>query len=204
MRCMNCGGQTPDGSDFCQYCGYSFTGKIRPTQTQVQGKEGMSVATIIIVVVVVLIVVPTVLSALLYFMVLGFGGTSSQTPDSFLTRTTVTYGVKITFAPVSMDTQWSDVTILLSDGSNATLWAPLTTNLVNGPIAKYVSPSKSLGSLTVYLNITDLAGNGYVNQGDFFTMTTPSVGTFSSATAYTVTIMHDPTAAEICHTTFFG
>ena len=162
--------------------------------------EGVSpvIATILMV------AITVVLAAVLYVMVLGFGGTSTQTPTSSLTKSTVTSGVKMTFAPVSVDTQWSDVTILLSDGTNTQQWTPLTTDLDNATTAKYVSASKTLGSLTIYLNITDLAGNGYVNQGDYFTATTPSASTFSSATTYTVTIMHDPTAAEICHLNFQG
>ena len=61
-----------------------------------------------------------------------------------------------------------------------------------------------LGSLSIYCNVTDLIGNGYVNQGDYFTFTTPSSSTFAPYTTYTVTIMHDPTAAETCHTSFAG
>ena len=204
LRCASCGGQTPDGSEFCQNCGYSITGKIRPTQRQVQEKSGMSVGTIVIIVIVVLVIVPVVLSAVLYFMVLGFGSTSSQTPVSFLTKTTVTYGVKMTFGPVSTEMQWSDVTILLNDGSITQSWAPATADLDTGTVATCAYVEKSLGILTVYLNVTDLTGNGHVNAGDFFTLTTPSVGTFNTATTYTVTIMHDPTGAAICHAYFTG
>jgi flagellin-like protein len=161
--------------------------------------EGVSpvIATILMV------AITVVLAAVLYVMVLGFGGTSTQTPTSSLTKSTVTSGVKLTFAPVSVDTQWSDITVLLSDGTNTVQWEPATTSLDNGTTAKQVLGDETLSSLSVYCNITDLAGNGYVNQGDYVVLTTGG-GTFSSATTYTVTIMHDPSAAEMCHATFQG
>jgi flagellin-like protein len=161
--------------------------------------EGVSpvIATILMV------AITVVLAAVLYVMVLGFGGTSTQTPTSSLTKSTVTSGVKLTFAPVSVDTQWSDVTILLSDGTNTVQWATVTTDLDDGTTTKDEFTVVTLGALSVYCNVTDLAGNGYVNQGDYFVLTTGG-GSFSSATTYTATIMHDPTAAEICHMTFQG
>ncbi|HIH02144.1 TPA: type IV pilin [Thermoplasmata archaeon] len=164
--------------------------------------EGVSpvIATILMV------AITVVLAAVLYVMVLGFGGTSTQTPTSSLTKSTVTSGVKMTFAPVSVDTQWSDVTILLSDGTDTVQWATVTTDLDDGTTTKdeFTVVTLTTASINIYCNVTDLAGNGYVNQGDYFVLTTGGANAFSSATTYTVTIMHDPTAAEICHLNFQG
>jgi len=151
-----------------------------------------------------MVAITVVLAAVLYVMVLGFGGTSTQTPTSSLTKSTVTGGNKFTFAPMSKDTPWTDVSILLSDGSNTATWTPLTTDLDNGTTAKWNSAAKLVGTLSVYLNITDLAGNGYVNQGDYLTATLGNGQAFSSSTTYVITIMHDPSAAEVCHTNFQG
>jgi flagellin-like protein len=153
-----------------------------------------------------MVAITVVLAAVLYVMVLGFGGTSTQTPTSSITKSSVTYGVKYTFAPMSKDTPWSDVTILLQDASgNTATWSPVTTDLDNGTTAKKPFTAVALGTITnVWCNVTDLAGNGYVNQGDFVTFQTGSANTFSSAITYTVTIMHDPTSAEICHASFNG
>ncbi len=152
-----------------------------------------------------MVAITVVLAAVLYVMVLGFGGTTSQTPTSSVTKSTVNYGVKYMFAPMSKDTPWGDVTILLQDqAGNPVSWAPLTTNLDNGTTDRYFGGSKALGAMTVWCNITDLAGNGYVNQGDFVTFTTGSASTFSASTTYTVTIMHDPSSAEVCHASFNG
>lgn len=160
MNCKGCGRQITDESVFCQYCGYSITGQMRPAQQPAQAKSGMSVAMIVVVVVVAFVLITVVLAAVLYVMVLGFGGTSSQTPTSSLWKATVTDGVKLTFAPVSADMQWSDVTILLSDGTNTVQWSPATADLVDGTTVKAFMGVQSLTSLSVYCNATDLAGNG--------------------------------------------
>ena len=162
--------------------------------------EGVSpvIATILMV------AITVVLAAVLYVMVLGFGGTSSQTPTTSLSKESITSGWKFKFAPVSVDTQWSDVTVQLTDGSNTVQWTPATTDLDNGTTAKSLEGIQTLGSLSVFCNVTDLAGNGYVNQGDFLAITTSGATPFSSATTYTVTIMHDPTAAEMCDMDFQG
>ena len=204
MNCRGCGRPISDDSVFCQYCGYSITGIGRPAQQGVQAKKGMSTGTIVAIVVIVIVIIPIVLSAILYVMVLGFGGTSSQTPTTSLSKESVTSGWKFKFTSVSVATQWSDVTIQLSDGWNTVQWAPATTDLDDGTTTKCNEGPKTLGSLTVFCNITDLTGNGYVNQGDFIVLTTDGATPFSYTTTYTVTIMHDPTAAEMCDMDFQG
>ena len=161
--------------------------------------EGVSpvIATILMV------AITVVLAAVLYVMVLGFGTDTTTTPTSSITKSSVSSGVKMTFAPVSVDTQWDDITILLSDGTNTIQWTPATANLDNTTTAKELLGTDDLGSLAVYCNVTDLAGNGYVNQGDYFTLISGG-GSFSSATTYTATIMHSPSAGEMCHQTFQG
>ncbi|MCJ2532836.1 MAG: type IV pilin [Candidatus Thermoplasmatota archaeon] len=163
--------------------------------------EGVSpvIATILMV------AITVVLAAVLYVMVLGFGTDTTTTPTSSITKTTVSSGVKLTFAPVSVDTQWDDITILLSDGTNTIQWTPATANLDNTTTAKELLGTGTglLGSLAVYCNVTDLAGNGYVNQGDYFTLISGG-GSFSTATTYTATIIHAPSAGEMCHQTFQG
>ena len=148
-----------------------------------------------------MVVTPIVLSAVLYFMVLGFGGTSTQTPTSSITTSTVMNGEKLTFTPMSMDTLWSDVTVLLSDGYNVAAWSPQIDTLYGVGTIVWVGGSQMLGALDVFANVTDLAGNGYVNQGDYFTLTAGG-GSFSALTTYTVTIMFNPTSDEICHSVF--
>ena len=153
-----------------------------------------------------MVAITVVLAAVLYVMVLGFGGTSTQTPTSSLSKITPgpSYGVKFQFAPMSKDTAWTDVSLQLSDGSTTVQWSPLTTDLDNGTTAKYVGATKTLGSMTVWCNITDLVGNGYVTSGDYLPFTTGSAATFSAATTYTATVIYDPTSSKVCDANFQG
>jgi len=122
---------------------------------------------------------------------------------SSLSRTLIPGGVKIVFPPLSKKVAWGDVSMLLTDGTNTKEWKPLTTDLNNGTAANWVGGSQMLGSLKVFLNVTDLTGNGYVNQGDCFTLTVGG-GVFSTTATYTITIMDIPLAAAICHIDFQG
>ena len=127
----------------------------------------------------------------------------SQTPTSSIETSTVINGEKFAFAPMSMDTLWSNVTILLSDGYNVAAWSPQIETIWGGGTIVWVGMPQMLGTLVVFANVTDLAGNGYVNQGDYFTLIA-SGRSFSTATTYTVTIMFNPTNDEICHSVFTG
>jgi len=107
---------------------------------------------------------------------------------------------------MSKDTPWSDVSVLLTDGANSKTWTLLTTDLDNGTTAKYnlIATVANLGTLKVNISVVDLAGNGYVNQGDYITLTLGTGQAFSNTVTYTITIMHDPSSAEICHLDFQG
>ncbi|MGB2825540.1 MAG: archaellin/type IV pilin N-terminal domain-containing protein, partial [Thermoplasmata archaeon] len=102
--------------------------------------EGVSpvIATILMV------AITVVLAAVLYVMVLGFGGDTTTTPTSSLTKSSVSSGVKLTFAPVSVDTQWDDITILLSDGTNTVQWSPITASLDNTTTSKQIIAAQAL------------------------------------------------------------
>lgn len=197
MRCSDCGGEIQGRYDFCPHCGFSITGRMRPVPQQLRKKRGMSGITIIIIVVVVVVVVPMILAATLYYMTLGFGGGTVE-PTTLLAAAGIPGGVKMTFSAESnIDIIWSDVTILLSDGVTTATWALFAEDLDGGSAVTAAYGSRSVGG-TVFLNVTDITGNAYVNQGDYFTLT----GSLSTASTYTVTLVYDPTASEICHRTF--
>jgi len=149
-----------------------------------------------------MVAITVVLAAVLYVMVLGFGGTSQQTPTTQLTKGTVTGGVKMTLAAVSIETLWSDVTILIDDGTNTDSWTNISSeDLQTGQAVTKNYGICTIGALDVTLKMTDIAGNGYANQGDYFTLTASS---FLTTTTYTVTLIFDPTSSEITHQTFNG
>lgn len=60
-----------------------------------------------------------------------------------------------------------------------------------------------MGALDVWLNVTDLAANGRMNNGDYITLTT-SNGQFSMSTTYTLTLIYEPTAGAMVYYGFTG
>jgi len=208
MRCSGCGTDVSESMSFCPRCGRQlgippFYGKTlgeRPRQGT--GESERSTLLLVIAVVIIVLVLPIVLSAVLYFMVLGFGNSDGTGPVSSLTRESVQSGERFTFASISRDTVWSDITIVLSDGLNSVAWTPSTSELDDGSSTTARYPVVMLGDISVFCNITDLAGNGRINGGDFFTLTTGSLNRFDATGTYSVTVIYDPNGGQICSTVF--
>jgi len=198
IRCGNCGGEIQGRYDFCPTCGYNLTGRMRPVHLQLQKRRGMSTTTIVILLVALVVVIPTALAAVLYVMTSEDG--TVEPPYMSLTVTQIAGGVKMTLSEgLNIDTIWSDVTILLSDGVTTDMWTPWAEDLDGRTAVTAAYGSRTVG-VPVFLNIMDIAGNGYLNAGDYFTLT----GSLLATTTYTATLVFDPTASEICHQTFTG
>ena len=161
-----------------------------------------------------MVAITVVLAAVLYVMVLGFGGTSTQAPTTSLAKKTPgpSYGVKYEFVSISKTTSWDDVSIQLSDGTNNLAWHPVKTSYASGVTVSHGEAAAAgdvLGTLHIWCNITDLTGNGNVNGGDYFTLVTVASGvagvpTFAGSTTYTISIIYDVTPEKIFDTTFNG
>ena len=164
--------------------------------------EGVSpvIATIL------LVAITVVLAATLYYMVLGFGGDTASNipPVGEIMSDTTTNGMMFTFTQLSRDTTWGEIVIVFSDGTNVTTFRNVSTDALHtgDPVTVQIG-ANPLGLLTVYLNITDMVGNGYVNGGDYFTLTT-SGGSFSNIVTYEVIVIHDPSDSRITFDTFQG
>jgi len=169
-----------------------------------QDPESKHVGKICIVLAVVGILASVGLAAILYVMVLGFGSADVYAPVAVLSRNTVTNGVKFTFVSVSSSTSWEDVRVTLTDGLESVSWSPHTYDLDLGSSSQIQLPAESLGAMTVTCTVSDIAGNGLVNSGDYFTLTTSGSSTFSPATTYTVTILHAPTGSSMTSSSFAG
>ncbi len=153
-----------------------------------------------------LVGVTVVLAATLYIMAFGFGtGTTDTPPVATFTKSYVENGLKFTFTPFSKDTVWGDVSFVLTAEADSISFVNFTTEDMmsdSGTVTKNLG-YQPLGNLSVYMNLTDLAGNGYVNQGDSFTLTTGG-GAFSNAVNYDINVMYDPIGAVIDSVTFQG
>lgn len=142
-----------------------------------------------------MVAITVVLAAVLYVMVLGFGGTQQTTPVATYSKATISNGVKITIVSISKtDVIWDDVKIQLSDGTNFAEWSPIADNLDNGSASSNNLGSANLGALGVTCIVFDIAGNGYVSGSDYFTLTASS---FSSTTTYTAVLVYKVTGERI-------
>ncbi|MEM4276206.1 MAG: archaellin/type IV pilin N-terminal domain-containing protein [Thermoplasmata archaeon] len=145
-----------------------------------------------------MVAITVVLAAVLYVMVLGFGGTSSTPSIQKLRGSTVTNGYKIELTNPTSEVKWDDVSsIQLTDGTNTVAWSNISSTKQSSgtpAIGKY--GGKTLGTLTVFLNITDLAGDGKVSQGDYLVFTTGG-GSFSSTATYTLTMLYRTTGGSL-------
>jgi len=164
--------------------------------------EGVSpvIATIL------LVAITVVLAATLYYMVIGFGGDTASNipPVGDVVMDNVPSGMKFTFTPFSRDVVWADIAILISDGTNMTLFNNITTSVLHtgDPVTAQFG-SLPLASLTVFLNVSDMTGNGHVNGGDSFTLTSGG-GRFANNITYEVSIIYKPSDSVIVSDTFQG
>jgi DNA-directed RNA polymerase subunit RPC12/RpoP len=166
--------------------------------------ESKHVGKICVILAVVGILASVGIAAVMYLMVMNFGGVDGNIPVASLTRNTITYGMKFTFVAVSSSTSWEDVTITLTDQLEFVWWYPHAFDLDPGISSEIQLSAESLGAMTVTCTVYDLAGNGLVNGGDYFTLTTSGSSTFTPATAYEVTIVHEPTGSSMASITFTG
>ena len=202
MRCPECGAEAGENVKFCPRCGHSFDPWTRrPIQQYAhpaRRNDDSKTAIIIIVVVIAVVVVPIILSALMYFMVVGFGTDNRQTtPSISFTRTEVTGGQKFTVAGVVYEAYWSDIMISLGDGPNSVSWTPPDWKFVeHGDYRQYSGGPSMFGQIVVWFNITDENGM-VVNPGDYFTLTTGGPYQWSVGTEYIVSLTFLPTSELI-------
>jgi len=197
MRCPNCGTEAGGDIKFCPRCGYSYDQRaVTPQQGYIQPQpQGMSKTTLVIIILlVVLVIVPVVLSAILYIMVLGFGGTST-TPGATYVQAPITNGEQVTIVAISRtDVRWDDIKVQLSDGTYFAEWDPRTADLDGGSAVTAPYAAEFLGTLLVGLTVTDVGGNGFVSGSDFFRVTATS---FDSEAFYSAVLIYEPTGESI-------
>jgi len=155
-----------------------------------------------------LVGITVVLAATLYVMVFGFGANTNTPPVADFTKSSVQGGLKFTFTPFSKDTTWEMISIVLTDDKDAISFNNTTKASMSSPsgtltTVTHCDGSRALGSLTIWMNATDLAGNGFVNQGDSVTLTTAG-GQFSKSTIYSIFLVYKPTGDTITSMDFTG
>ncbi len=147
-----------------------------------------------------MVAITVVLAAVLYVMVLGFGGTTGATPSLQITQRTALSepeGFKFSLTTPTAEVTWTDFTVILQSGATSATWnTALQTELTGSGVQVQMLAAQVLvpgGTVNFYVNITDLGGNGVVTNGDSFTVT----GNFASGTQYTVILLHEPTGGRM-------
>ena len=138
-----------------------------------------------------MVAITVVLAAVLYVMVMGFGGSTASTPTgAFTSATGASTAKQINIGVISPTTKWTDCKVTIT---------PAAGTLV-------VSSAITVGTTTASFTLaggytasgTNLAANGNVNQGDFITFTAG----LTSGTSYTITLLYVPTGGQICSLSF--
>ena len=141
-----------------------------------------------------MVAITVVLAAVLYVMVLGFGGTSTTTPAATYAKQTITNGEKITIVSITKsDVSWDDIKIQLSNGATIVSWDTVAANHASS--ATYAYAGQALASQTVLCNVTDVAGNGFVSGTDYFTVVVS--GTGLAPGTYSAALLYVPTGEQI-------
>lgn len=111
-----------------------------------------------------------------------------------ITRAVVTEGYKFVLTPTE-EFSWSDMTIVLQGDLNNVSWEPESGNLTGlGVMTQNFTPG-FFGNLLLYIHVTDLAGNGALNNGDYFTLVMR--GGIPPGRDFTVTLYFEPSGEPL-------
>lgn len=120
---------------------------------------------------------------------------STETADGFMLTfdeiiSYTVYGERID------DILWTDVSLLLFDGTDSAKWSPQTGDLDDVYMSIHDYGLLSLNGSEINCMVSDLAGNGYANVGDYFELTIVS-GALDSNVDYIAYILNDSTSSMI-------
>lgn len=140
-----------------------------------------------------MVAITVVLAAVLYVMVLGFGTGGGSTPGLSVSKTANAAGTGWDFtctAPTATGS-WNDCTVILEDVTNGNLiqWDNISASVLSAGSAVTWSygSAKTLTSLSKFLNVTDMGGNGEISNGDTIKIS----GSWTAGVQYKVTLLYE-------------
>lgn len=162
-------------------------------------KDSKAVSPVIATILMVAITV--VLAAVLYVMVMGFGGPSNTNPVASFSQAQKMSGniEKVSFGPFNKDVKPSELKIVIENNSGtpqSTTYNMPATDLTG---ALTVVASGTVTGLTS-ISYTDLAADKKVGNGDYLTLTFAFPGT--GANSYKVSMLYIPTGDSVGSITF--
>lgn len=196
--CPGCGRQVRASPHRSEYVAPAHV----PSGRRTGGEK--SVAPFISLIIILIVTLPLLLFTMLY---LGVIGDDSSEPEQVTTELTVSpesNGFRLTFGPFSTQTEWDDIVLVLSGDSSSVSWGPPTSALEGPAPAVLEFAPDLLGSITVFCNVTDVDGDGWIDDGDFFTIQTGSEHRFSSDTEYSLLVAHERLGTLAASVSFSG
>ena len=155
-----------------------------------------------IILLVVVVAVVVVLGGVAWYVInLGFGSSPGLPPRASIWHELLPNGFRCTFGSWTTEdsrpVSWSELDIQLTEGLNYAGWHVNSQDLNTGTSVTHNYGASPLGSLTVFLNVSDIAGNGYADWKDGFEITTGN-GTFSLSDIYLVFVLWEPDCSKVC------
>lgn len=125
-------------------------------------------------------------------------------PYARLSSEMIPDGVTSTVVRAMKPVPWSDVEVMLQDGTSFVRWYPSTGELDNGANSTANLGNLDIGSLNVSCTVVDVLGNGMLDEGDYFSLNTWLGTSFAPSQSYKVGVVYEPTAELICSSVFHG
>jgi len=140
-----------------------------------------------------MVAITVVLAAVLYVMVMGFGGPATQTPTGAFTSATKVEAnsYKLTFGTISPETKFIDCKIAITDKNG-------TVNTVTITDTDTLIDVISTGSVICRVKFVDLGGDGKISVGDYMTLE----GTHLEPGEWTAALIYTATGGTICSKTW--
>ena len=155
-----------------------------------------------------MVAITVVLAAVLYVMVIGFGGSGAQTPAGVITKVEINgrTSEKIYLGAFNPDTKWDQCKLILENtsagGSGSNTYSMshaagvVTCTLVGTAGIVGTNPASS-----VTIAGTDLAQDNKISNGDSVTISGLS-GLSNGAMSYKLSILYTPTGSVVCEKSF--
>jgi len=145
-----------------------------------------------------MVAITVVLAAVLYVMVLGFGGGGTTTPTATYARSTITDGQRVNIVDITdKEVSWDDVKVQVYTGTTYWEWQPVAADL-DGGSAETWGPTddtdSDTGTATITCTVIDVAGNGFVSGSDYFTITSAD---WVDGASYTAVLLYTDTGSNM-------
>lgn len=105
--------------------------------------------------------------------------------------------ITVTADYISTPTRWDETELLLSCEDDYVRWYPDVTDLSVGPGASYSCGAATIGDISVECVVTDVAGNGFLDEWDKFDLIARNGTTFLEATGIVLRVLYNVTDTTI-------